>query len=128
VRLLIDSHALLWAYWDDPLLSANAVRLLCDPLNEMLVNPASHWEIAVKMMKGKLTLREPFLDFVQHAIIDNGFKILPIEPKHTAIVAVLPPHHKDPFDRMLVAQALAEGISILSADAALDAYGVQRLW
>ena len=64
MRLLIDSHALLWAYWDDPLLSADAVRLLCDPLNEILVSPASHWEIAIKMMKGKLTLREPFLDFV----------------------------------------------------------------
>jgi PIN domain nuclease of toxin-antitoxin system len=128
VRLLIDTHTLLWAYWGDPLLSVNAARLLCDPLNEILVSPASHWEIAIKMMKGKLTLREQFLDFVQHAIIDNGFKFLPIEPKHTAIVAVLRPHHKDPFDRMLVAQALAEGISMLSADAVLDAYGVQRLW
>jgi len=128
VKFLIDTHALLWAYWGDPQLSAVAIRLIFDPANRILVSAASHWEIAIKMKTGKLILREPLLDFVQHAVIDNGFTLLPIEPKHTAIVATLPFHHKDPFDRMLVAQALAEGIPLMSADATLDAYGVQRLW
>jgi PIN domain nuclease of toxin-antitoxin system len=128
VNLLIDTHTLLWAYWGDPQMSPAAIRLITDPLNRILVSPASHWEIAIKMKTGKLILREPFIDFVQHAILDNGFIILPIEPKHTALVATLPFHHKDPFDRLLIAQALAEGIPMVSADAAIDPYGVQRLW
>jgi PIN domain nuclease of toxin-antitoxin system len=128
VKFLIDTHTLLWAYWGDPQMSATAIRLIFDPANRILVSPASHWEIAIKMKIGKLILREPFLDFVQHAVIDNGFAILPIEPKHTAIVATLPFHHKDPFDRLLIAQALAEGVPLVSADTVIDSYGVQRLW
>ena len=128
MKLLIDTHALLWAYWGDPQLSAVAIRLIFDPANRIFVSAASHWEIAIKMKTGKLTLRQPFLDFIQCAVIDNGFTLLPIEPKHTAIVATLPFHHKDPFDRLLVSQAMAEGIPLVSADVAFDPYGVQRLW
>ena len=128
MKLLLDTHTLLWTYWGDAQMSATAIRLVTDPANRILVSPASHWEIAIKMKTGKLILREPFLDFVQHAIFDNGFDILPIEPKHTAWVATLPFHHKDPFDRLLVAQALAESIPLVSVDATLDAYGVTRLW
>lgn len=127
MRLLIDTHTLLWAYWADPQLSARAIQLLFDLDNQILVSPASHWEIAIKMKIGKLLLRESFLEFVQHAIHDNGFAMLPIEPAHTSIVSTLPFHHKDPFDRLLIAQALAESIPIVSADAALDPYGVPRL-
>lgn len=105
-----------------------AARLIVDPMNRVQVRPASHWEIAIKMKTGKLILNEPFLDFVQHAISDNGFTVLPIEPRHTALVARLPFHHKDPFDRLMISQALAEGIPIISADAVIDAYGVPRLW
>ena len=128
MNLLIDTHTLLWTYWGDPQMSAVGTRLITDPANRIHVSPVSHWEIAIKMRLGKLLLREPFMDFVQHAIIDNGFAILPIEPKHTALVATLPFHHKDPFDRLLIAQAMAEGIPMVSADAAIDPYGVQRLW
>ena len=78
MKFLIDTHTLLWAYWADPQISATAIRLIFDPANRILVSPASHWEIAIKMKTGKLILREPFLDFVQHAVIDNGFAILPI--------------------------------------------------
>ncbi len=128
MTILLDTHTLLWAYWGDPQMSAAVIRLISDPANHILVSPASHWEIAIKMKTGKLILRESLLDFVHHAIFDNGFMILPIEPKHTAFVATLPFHHKDPFDRLLVAQALAEGIPLVSADATLDQYGVQRVW
>ena len=128
MTVLLDTHALLWAYWGDPQLSAVAIRLIFDPTNRVLVSPASHWEVAIKMRTGKLALRETFIEFVQHAVFDNGFKILPIEPNRTALVAQLPFHHKDPFDRLLIAQALAEGVPLLSADAAADAYGVTRLW
>ena len=128
MTVLLDTHALLWAYWGDPQLSAAAIRLIFEPANRVLVSPASHWEVAIKMKTGKLTLRESFVEFVQHAVFDNGFKILPIEPRHTALVSQLPFHHKDPFDRLLIAQALSEGVPLVSADAAADAYGVVRLW
>lgn len=128
MTILLDTHALLWAYWGDPQLSAAAIRLIFDPANRVLVSPASHWEVAIKMKTGKLTLRESFIEFVQHAVFDNGFGILPIEPNHTGLVSQLPFHHKDPFDRLLIAQALSEGVPLVSADAALDAYGVTRLW
>lgn len=128
MKVLLDTHALLWAYWGDQQMSTEAVRLISDPANRVLVSPASHWEIAIKMKTGKLTLRESFVEFVRHAVFDNGFEILPIEPNHTALVSQLPFHHKDPFDRLLVAQALAEGVPLVSADTAIDAYGVVRLW
>ena len=128
MTVLLDTHALLWAYWGDPQLSGAAIRLIFDPANRVLVSPASHWEIAIKMRIGKLTLRETFLEFIRHAVFDNGFEVLPIEPSHTALVSRLPFHHKDPFDRLLIAQALAEGVPLVSADAAADAYCVTRLW
>ncbi|QEL13458.1 type II toxin-antitoxin system VapC family toxin [Limnoglobus roseus] len=128
MNVLLDTHTLLWVYWNDPQLSSVAARNVLDPNNRILVSPASHWEVAIKMRIGKLTLREPFLDFVQHAIFDNGFTILPIEPRHTALLTTLPLHHKDPFDRLIVAQALVENMRLISADPALDAYGVQRCW
>ncbi len=99
-----------------------------DPTNRVLVSPASYWEIAIKIKTSKLVLREPFLDFAQHAIHDNGFSILPIEPAHCDRLTTLPFHHRDPFDRLLIAQALTENWPLLSIDPALDAYGIQRLW
>jgi PIN domain nuclease of toxin-antitoxin system len=128
VNLLLDTHSLLWVYWNDPKLSTTAAQLVTDPTNRVLVSPASYWEIAIKIKTSKLVLRESFLDFVQHAILDNGFAILPIEPAHCDQLTTLPFHHKDPFDRLLVAQALAEDLPILSIDPILDAYGIQRLW
>ena len=128
MKVLLDTHALLWAYWGDPQLSAAAIRVIFDPANDVLVSPASHWEIAIKMRTGKLTLRETFAEFVRHAVFDNGFAILNIEPRHTALVSQMPFHHKDPFDRLLIAQALVEGVPLVSADAVADAYGISRLW
>jgi PIN domain nuclease of toxin-antitoxin system len=128
VRLLLDTHTLLWFYLGDPQLSATARSLIEDPANEKLVSPASYWELAIKIGLGKYTLTESYEDFIQHAIFDNGFLILPIEPRHTAILVSLPPHHKDPFDRLLVAQAMVEGIPIVIVDPALDPYPITRLW
>ena len=128
MNLLLDTHAILWVYWDDPQLSTPAARLVTGPNNRAFVSPASYWEIAIKIKTGKLVLRESFLDFVQRAISDNGFAILPIEPRHAATVSTLPFHHKDPFDRLLFAQSLVERMPLVSADVAADPYGVQRLW
>jgi PIN domain nuclease of toxin-antitoxin system len=128
VRLLLDTHALLWFYLADPQLSVTARRLIEDPGNTKFVSLASYWELAIKISLGRYVLKESYDDFIQHAIFDNGFLILPVEPRHTAGLVSLPYHHKDPFDRLLVAQARMEGIRLVSADSVLDRYGVTRVW
>ena len=128
MRLLLDTHAFLWFVLGDPRLVRTALDDILDPAWEKLVSPASYWEIAIKISLGKYALNEPYEAFMQRNIFGNGFSILPIEPKHTATLTALPFHHRDPFDRLLVAQALVEQVPILSIDAALDAYGITRLW
>jgi PIN domain nuclease of toxin-antitoxin system len=128
VRLLLDTHAFLWFITDDPKLSAPARELIADPNNEVLISPVSYWETAIKVSIGKYPLSTPYETFITHGIDGNGFKILPIEPGHATILATMPFHHRDPFDRMLVAQAQVEKISVVSNDAVLDLYGVSRLW
>ncbi len=128
MRLLFDTHALLWFYLDDPQLSVTAHSLIVDPSNIKLVSPSSYWEIAIKISKKKYALTKPYEVSMREAINDNGFGYLPIEPRHTAILTTLPFHHKDPFDRLLIAQAGYENIPIVSADVQLDAYGITRLW
>jgi PIN domain nuclease of toxin-antitoxin system len=128
VRLLLDTHTLLWFYLDDPQLSGTAKALILDPGNLKLVSPASYWEIAIKVSIGKYVLTEPYDDLIQHAVFDNGFDILPVEPRHTGALIGLAFHHKDPFDRLLIAQALVEGIPIVSNDVVLDQYPITRLW
>jgi PIN domain nuclease of toxin-antitoxin system len=128
VRLLLDTHAFLWFITNDPKLSSTAQGLIADPNNEILVSPASYWETAIKVSIGKYPLSVPYKIFIMRGIDGNGFKILAIEPGHTAILTTMPFHHRDPFDRLLVAQAQVENISIVSNDAVLDRYGVNRLW
>lgn len=130
MRLLLDTHALLWYALGDPQLSARAAALIGDPANEILVSAASFWEIAIKVSIGKLALHQPYDDFVDACLNRYGFRLLPIEPRHTARVAILPfpPNHKDPFDRLLVAQSLVDGLPLVSGDVALDAYGMNRMW
>ena len=128
MRLLLDTHALLWFYLNDPQLSARAMALILDSANVKLVSPASYWEIAIKVNIGKYALKVPYHEFIQEAIHDNGFEILPIEPRHTSALVALPRHHNDPFDRLLIAQAIIENVSILSVDAIFDNYAVSRLW
>jgi PIN domain nuclease of toxin-antitoxin system len=128
VRLLLDTHAFLWFVLGDPRLVQTALDQIQDPAQVKLVSPASYWEIAIKISLGKYTLNEPYEAFMQRGIFGNGFSILPIEPKHTAALTTMPFHHRDPFDRLIVAQALVEQVPILSIDAVLDAYGISRLW
>ncbi len=128
MRLLLDTHTLLWFALMDPKLSGTAMSLIMDPGNEKLVSPVSYWEIALKISVKKYALSKPFEDFMDEAIDKNGFSYLHIEPKHAAVLSALPFHHKDPFDRMLIAQAIVEGVPIISCDSAFDAYGVARLW
>ena len=128
MRLLLDTHVLLWFGLNDSRLSADAVSLIVDSANEILVSPASYWEIAIKIKLRRYALNKPYKEFMLEAIDMNGFSYLHIEPTHTALLTTMEHHHKDPFDRLLIAQALVEGIPIVSADLQLDAYGVRRLW
>jgi PIN domain nuclease of toxin-antitoxin system len=128
MRLLLDTHSFLWFTLDDPLLSATARDLIADPNNEIEISPASYWEIAIKIRIGKYSLSEPLDDFVGREVETNQFGILHIEPRHVAPLTTLPFHHRDPFDRLIIAQAMVEQIPVVSADAAFDDYPVKRLW
>jgi PIN domain nuclease of toxin-antitoxin system len=127
VRLLLDTHTLLWFLLEDSHLSTTANALIIDPTNDIEVSPATYWEIAIKVSLGKYALPEPYDIFMEREIATNDFCILPIEPKHTAVLTTLPFHHRDPFDRLLIAPAMVETIPILSVDTAFDAYPVTRL-
>jgi PIN domain nuclease of toxin-antitoxin system len=128
VRLLLDTHTLLWFHLGAPQLSTAARLLIEDAANTKLVSPANYWELAIKVGLGRYTLTESYDDFIQHSIFDNGFIILPVEPRHTVVLVTLPLHHKDPFDRLMIAQAMVEGIPLVSADPALDPYPIARHW
>jgi PIN domain nuclease of toxin-antitoxin system len=130
VRLLLDTHALYWYIEGDAQLSSSARTLIQDASNEILMSPASYWEIAIKISLGKWRLNRPYEEFIDIGLNKYGFHVLPILPAHTGrlIGLVYPPEHKDPFDRLLVAQALVEQLPIVSADSALDVYGITRLW
>jgi PIN domain nuclease of toxin-antitoxin system len=128
VRLLVDSHTVIWAVDDPSQLSPAATAALQNPANELLVSAATIWEIAIKVGLGKLILTLPYRQWMNRAIADLGLTILPITVEYADVQAGLPRHHGDPFDRLLVAQALTEGISIVGADAAFDSYAVSRIW
>ncbi len=128
MRILLDTHAFLWFILDDPQLSPHARTLIEDPTTEVEISPASYWEIAIKIGKKKYSLPEPYERFMAGQIAENEFQILPIEIRHTSLLTSMPMHHNDPFDRLLIAQALVEQTPIVSIDAAFDPYGVTRLW
>ncbi len=128
MNLLLDAHALLWFLNDDPKLEPNAKALIEDPANRKLVSIATCWEIAIKVGLKKLDLGEPATTFLPRELSANKFALLGIELAHATFIEVLPPHHKDPFDRLLVAQSLLETMPVVSADVLFDQYGVSRLW
>lgn len=128
MRFLTDTNAFLWFITDSPRLPVKAKALLESRDNERLLSIASIWEIAIKASLGKLTFRKPLEEFFPEQIALNDFTVLDISAAHALQVARLPLHHRDPFDRMLVAQCLAENLPLVSSDDALDAYGIQRLW
>jgi PIN domain nuclease of toxin-antitoxin system len=128
--VLLDTHALLWYVLGEKKLSSTAEALIVTADNEIFISPASIWEIAIKVSIKKYVLKQTLEAFVDTCLKRYGFRILPIEPRHADRLIALPhfKEHKDPFDRLLVAQALTEGISLVSNDPRLDSYGVTRLW
>lgn len=121
MKLLLDTHLLLWAADQQGRLSVDAVGLISDPANELFFSAASLWEIAIKQGLG----REDFkvdARLLRRGLLDNGYNELPIVSEHAVAIDSLPFIHKDPFDRMLVAQAMIEGITLLTADSILAQY------
>jgi PIN domain nuclease of toxin-antitoxin system len=128
VTVLRDTPAFLWFVLDDPKLSAPARQTIADPSNRVLISPATYWEIAIKISLGKYALPGPYAGFIRNQLRENHFEILPVLPEHTALLTDLPFHHRDPFDRLLIAQAVVNELPLISIDTAFDAYPVQRLW
>jgi len=128
VKLLLDTHAFLWFVTGDARFGSNARSLMEDPQTETFVSPASYWEIAIKVSIGKYRLNTDFEEFWQAGIDGNGFALLPVSIKHASVLTKLPFHHRDPFDRLLIAQAMVENANIVSADSAFGLYPVKRVW
>jgi PIN domain nuclease of toxin-antitoxin system len=128
MRVLIDSHTMIWSVDDPVKIPAVAMATMQNPVTELFVSIASVWEIAIKYSKGNLPLSLPFRQWMNKAIADLDLDLLSISLDHAERQVGLPFHHRDPFDRMLAAQALVEGIPLVSADSIFDAYGVTRIW
>lgn len=127
MRLLLDTHAFIWWFEDNRRLSAGARQAIADA-TEGFLSIASCWEMAIKVSQGRLTLAKPIERLVPEQLGVNGFQLLPVDLDDVARVATLPFHHRDPFDRLLAAQALSDDLTLVSADPVFRKYGVKRVW
>ena len=127
MKYLLDTHALLWITTDDPKLSKKAKNIYLDAENEILLSIASIWELAIKSSIGKITFQKDLDDFVDVHIKGNNIEILKIELPHVLRIEKLPFHHRDPFDRLIIAQAIEDNLKILGADNTFDKYKVKRI-
>ena len=128
MRLLLDTHVLIWWLAGDPVLSADAKAAVADPDNEALVSAVSAWEIATKYRIGKLPQAAILAADMPEILARHGFVEMPITVLHGQAAGNLPGLHRDPFDRMLIAQAVLGDLVLVSNDAVFDRYGVRRLW
>ncbi len=126
MKILLDTHTFLWGLSDVSKLSERVRKLL--PAAETCFSVVSLWEILIKSQSGKLSLPQPAGPYVMAKLAFNGVKLLPIVPDHALRVELLPMHHRDPFDRMLIAQALEEGLPIVTADPWFSRYPVEVIW
>lgn len=126
--LLLDTHTFLWLATDDGRLSQTARELVIDPATQLFLSVGSIWEMAIKKGLGRIELAIPLSRLVEEQLKDLRTNLLAIRCEHALLVETLPFHHRDPFDRLLVAQAIEEKLSLLSADEQLDAYPVDRVW
>lgn len=128
MRILLDTHTFLWWITDDVQLSTTARQVIEDSGNTLYLSAASGWEIAIKSRLGKLRLPDDVQGYVSEQIISNAIQVLPIEMSHALQVYTLPDHHRDPFDRMLVAQSQIEQLPILTIDPLIAQYPVTTIW
>lgn len=128
MKALLDTHAFLWWILDDKRLSSRARDIITDGNNELFFSAASGWEIAIKSKLGRIKLPGEPATFIISQLAENSIQSLPVRMNHALYVAALPDFHRDPFDRLLVAQAKLEKLSILTADPQMAGYGVQIIW
>jgi PIN domain nuclease of toxin-antitoxin system len=128
MRVLLDTHILLWWAADDPRLSRRARQVLRDPANELLFSVASAWELMIKSQVGKLTLPEPPARYIPDRLSRFAIGTLPVELSHALGLSELPLHHRDPFDRILIAQSQVERLPIVTADPQIAQYPVEIIW
>ena len=128
MKLLLDTHALVWSVNDPGKLSTAALNAVMDPANDRFISAASVWELAIKWGMGKITLLPDYRAWTRQAITALGLDILPVTVEYAAQQSLLPVHHKDPFDRLILAQSILDAIPIVSSDAAFDPYGITRIW
>lgn len=128
MRFLLDTHTLLWFLMGDARLSDTALDLIQEAENEAFISIASLWEIAIKVSLGKLTLAQEFHELFPSQLEHNDFQILPAEPEHLSHLIGLPFHHKDPFDRLIICQAIHENLPIIGCDRVFSSYPIQLLW
>jgi PIN domain nuclease of toxin-antitoxin system len=128
MNFLLDTHVFLWFIANDKQLSPKAKSLIESDQNSIFLSIASYWEITIKVSIGKLTLPTPLGTFLKGQLADNALQVLEIKTNHVDILASLPFHHRDPFDRLIIAQSLNENLPIIGGDIVFDKYGVQREW
>ena len=128
MRLLLDTHALLWWALDDPKLSRTAYAAIADPIATVHVSTVSAFELATKHRLGKLAVADPLLADLDRYLAEQGFVALPLDLASAQRAGRLPGPHRDPFDRLLIAQAITADLALVSIEASFDAYGVRRLW
>ncbi len=128
MKALLDTHTFLWWITNDPRLSERARQIMADPGNELLLSAASGWEIAIKARLGKLKLPDDLQGFVVEQLRINAVQVLPVQMAHALHVVALPDHHRDPFDRMLVAQGQLEDLAIVTDDPLIARYAITALW
>jgi PIN domain nuclease of toxin-antitoxin system len=127
LRVLLDTHALIWWDADPKSLSATARSIIDDLANEVLVSVVSVWEMAIKSQSGRLTLRVPLVEVVRQSTA-SLMTLLPVQLAHVLAVETLPPIHRDPFDRLLIAQAMVEGATLLTTDSTIQHYPISTIW
>jgi len=128
MRVLIDTHVFIWWTSDVKKLSSRVCDLLLDPSTEAILSMVSIWEMQIKLSLGKLQFRTALSELVDDEINRNRIELLPLSLSHIYALSNLPHHHRDPFDRILIAQSMDEDLQILSIDEKFDAYGVKHLW
>ena len=128
MRILLDTHVFLWWVEDAPTLSRKARGAIANPENQCFLSLASSWEMAIKMSLGRLRLPDTIERFIPQQLAENGFSQLQIDFRHVARVASLALHHRDPFDRLLIAQAMEEKMPVVTVDPLFTKYGVRRIW
>jgi len=128
MKVLLDTHAFLWLITDEDRLSENARQTFLNTENSLFFSAASLWEICIKKSLGKITLKDGWFQTIQQELEINTIQWLPIEMTHCAEVTELPFYHRDPFDRMLIAQAIVEEMKLLSRDSRLADYAIELIW